>query len=125
MGIKTEYLKRLADLSGVHLEIRSNFLCYWVDVQSLTHSMKFTGFVHNFQSEAVPDILNFIKSSQNKAIDIFYLIEMKNDYKKFKKGLQYIINCQNKAYCYQDDKYFDLPDESIKVISTIVLKSKI
>ena len=122
--IKVEYLKKIAKISGVDLSIKSNFLCYWVKMESKKHSMQLTGFVHNFQSDAAPQILDFIKFSQKKSSDILTLIEMQNDFFNLKRGSQYLMDYQNNVICDEAGEQWPVHDQMIKKVCTIVLKSK-
>lgn len=128
MAIKIEYLKRLAKLAKVDLSINNNEMYYFVNAISddRNHFFNDSGFNHNFQSYTAPKLLSFIRMQLTSSTNVFYLIEMTDDYISLTKGKQYLL-CPDK---YDGIVVFDDDGEKIciytdiyKIIAVVVLKT--
>lgn len=128
MAIKIEYLKRLAKLAKVDLYINNNEIYYFVNAISndRNHFFNDSGFNHNFQSDTAPKLLSFIRMQLPSSTNIFYLIEMTDDYISLTKGKQYLL-CpdQHKGIVVFDDdgKNVSLWPDIYKIIAVVIFKT--
>lgn len=127
MAIKIEYLKRLAKLAKVDLSINDNGMYYFVNAISddRNHFFNESGFNHNFQSDTAPKLLSFIRMQLPSSTNVFYLIEMTQDFISLTKGKQYLLcpDRYNGIIVFDDDgKTISLWADIYKIISVLILK---